>query len=746
MAMCAYAQDGDVVTLENRALQIRLARSPAPHIAQLIHKATGTSVVSAPAVKDLFVVAFFKEDGSSDLVESSTAGQSSMNIEKVEGGARLTMTYSTFPKAKGLAVQVTITCLEQDPLTRWTIGLANNTGRKVSSVRFPIVTGAPAIGSPDDDFIVLPYLPGALIENPAKNWRVGQSVALPYPGMLSAQFIAYQDRTAGVYLAGMDAQGYPMSLAISKRAEGLQLHHEFSMPADAEKGWSSPYSVSLGVTQGTWCDTADIYKSWAVRQPWCARTLAQRDDVPAWWKAGPDVHVCEVRTYDSKRACTGSYYPKLLDHLRTFQAKIDGPIVAMLAGWENHRRWTAGDYFPIFDRENAKKAIAEMKKEGFRPFFYLSGLFYTFENEGVDGSKIPHAEKYLPYFVVDPKTGRPREFKLDESNPGPGPVWRRHSYEFCVGVPFTREFFRGVIDQAHELGVDVLQMDQTVQGAGSPCYTTQHGHTPGIGLYESQAFQALLQDLRAYGKGKNADFALFHEEPHEQLIQCLDGFHVREYKEKWWYRGSPGAVGIPLFSYLYHEYAIGYGGDSAGLSKDNVRANVRAHAVNLVTGRTPGGSIWWSPKSMYEAHPDQIRMIRNHCRLLKTRAKDYLMLGRMLHPYELDVPKVQCKVWPGHGKPLAVVEDPAILTSSWQSPDGGVGHLFVNISEAPQTLKVGLDTRNAPCPDSRDVDVYSSEQDAFQPLWKDVPLPKEFTRNLAPGEAVFVEVRRTGKG
>jgi hypothetical protein len=131
---------------------------------------------------------------------------------------------------------------------------------------------------------------------------------------------------------------------------------------------------------------------------------------------------------------------------------------------------------------------------------------------------------------------------------------------------------------------------------------------------------------------------------------------------------------------------------------------------------------------------------------LKTRAKDYLMLGRMLHPYELDVPKVQCKVWPGHGKPLAVVEDPAILTSSWQSPDGGVGHLFVNISEAPQTLKVGLDTRNAPCPDSRDVDVYSSEQDAFQPLWKDVPLPKEFTRNLAPGEAVFVEVRRTGKG
>jgi hypothetical protein len=139
-------------------------------------------------------------------------------------------------------------------------------------------------------------------------------------------------------------------------------------------------------------------------------------------------------------------------------------------------------------------------------------------------------------------------------------------------------------------------------------------------------------------------------------------------------------------------------------------------------------------------------MIRNHCRLLKTRAKDYLMLGKMLHPYELDVPKVQCKVWLGHGKPPAIVEDPAILTSSWQSPDGGVGHLFVNISEAPQALKVGLDTRNAPPLNPCDTEVYSSEENAFQPLWKDAQLPKEFTRTLAPAEAIFVEVRKASKG
>ena len=63
--------------------------------------------------------------------------------------------------------------------------------------------------------------------------------------------------------------------------------------------------------------------------------------------------------------------------------------------------------------------------------------------------------------------------------------------------------------------------------------------------------------------------------------------------------------------------------------------------MNLVTGRTPGGAVWSSPQNMLDAHPDQIAMIRNHCRLLKTRAKDFLMLGKMLHPYELTVPRVE---------------------------------------------------------------------------------------------------------
>lgn len=727
----------NVVSLENRVLRLELGQTPAPYLERLVHKASGLAVVAHPAHKSLFALTLTKADGNLVTVESTQAGESSVSA----AAGQVTLKYGKFP-GLDLAVEVTVTCAASDPLTRWSIRVENKTGRPLKTVRFPQLLAVPAIGDGQDDCLVLPALAGTLIENPAANWKNGQSITLGYPGNLSAQFIAYQDRAAGVYLAGMDTAGHPMSLAVFKQPDGFRLWHEYT-PVTAGSVWQSPYPIAVGVTQGTWCDTADQYKRWALKQSWCAKTLAERPDIPAWWKAGPDVYVSEVRTYDGKRACTGSFYPQLADYLHTWQTKIDGPVVAMLGGWENHRRWTAGDYFPAFDATNAKLVIARLRQDGIRPFFYLSGLYYTFRNTGRDGGEIPAAQQYAAAYVLDEKTHQPKEYVLDESNPSA--EWKRQSYEFCVGAPQTQRFFCDVVDQAHALGVDVLQMDQTTGGGGDACYATGHGHAPGTGLYQSHAFWDLLDAMRQRGKQNTADFVLFHEEAHEQLIQHLDGFHVREYYEKRWYRAYPGAVGIPLFDYLYHEFAIGYGGDSASLSKDNNRGNVRSHAINLVTGRTPGGAVWSSHANMLEAHPDQVAAVRAHSRLLKTRAGAFLMLGTMLHPFELAVPKLAIPIAAKRGDKY-VREDiptPAILTSSWQAPDGRIGHLFFNLAETRQPLQVALDTRNAPAAPAYDAEIYrSTAGEAFQPLWQKAALPKAFSTELAPLEVVFVELVR----
>jgi hypothetical protein len=120
------------------------------------------------------------------------------------------------------------------------------------------------------------------------------------------------------------------------------------------------------------------------------------------------------------------------------------------------------------------------------------------------------------------------------------------------------------------------------------------------------------------------------------------------------------------------------------------------------------------------------------------------MLGRMLHPYELAVPDLGLSVPVRRGGKWTrqPIPTPAILTSSWQSPAGRIGHLFVNISETRQPLAVSLDTRNAQAAaKAYDAEVHrSTAGQAFQPLWQHVQLPREYHVDLAPLEAVFVEL------
>ncbi len=522
--MCAHglsaSDTGEVVTLENQVLRLEIRTAPAPYVDQLVHRSSGRALVAGVTHPSLFSIILTNEEGRRETIDSAQAGESSVGAEKSGGASKVTITYRKFP-ASDLAAVVTVVSDESSALTLWSLQVKSATHQRLEVIRFPQLLAVPTIGAGRDDCLVLPALPGTLIQNPAETWGEGQSVTLSYPGNLSAQFLAYQDRAAGIYLAAMDTAGCPMSLSVLKQAEGYRLWHEFvPVPAtsrvaaggsDQETQWESPYPVAIGVTQGTWQESADQYKQWAVLQPWCARKLTEREDIPTWWKNGPAVHVLEVRTYDDSRACNGSYYPQVLHHIRTFRDKIDGPVVPMLAGWENHRRWTAGDYFPVFDAENAQRVLGQLRDEGFRPFVFLSGLFFTFRNEGRDGEDIPAAKQYRASYVVDAESGEPRTYELNESNRAG--EWKRHSHEFCVAAPQTREFFHQVVDQLHAQGIDVLQMDQTTSGAGDACFASTHDHSPGAGLYQSQAFWHLLETMRNVAKATRQTSCYFMKNP-----------------------------------------------------------------------------------------------------------------------------------------------------------------------------------------------------------------------------------------
>ncbi len=737
------AAQNDTLTVENARVRFVFATKPIPSLLQLVEKPSGVNLLADPAAQALFALTLRKADGGTTTVDGRSAKQGSIQVTPMTGGQRIALAFAGLGPDGNLKVDIEGHLADDEPIAQWSIAVDNPGSQTLAAVRFPYVAAVPAIGETGDDFIVAPALPGAIIRNPAAEWPAGFSLGWAFPGGQSAQFFSYQDHTAGLYLASMDTTDHGRALQIAKQGgDRFLLYQEYRLPEQVPALWKSPYDVALGATSGTWQQTADLYKRWAVQQPWCARTLAQRDDIPDFWKHGPCIHTVEVRTYNAERLCNGSYYPKLLEHLRTFRQRIDGPVVPMLAGWENHRRWTAGDYFPVFDESNAKRVIPELRRDGFSPLLFLSGLYYTFDNEGRDGSPVSGAERYRQSLVIDKATGKPKEALLNESS-GQN-TWKRHSYEFCPAAPETKAFFRSVVERLHALGVDIVQMDQTTSGAGAACYGTSHGHLPGPGTFQATAFHDLLRDMRQYGRSLDPQFLLFHEEVHEELIPLLDGFHTRESRERWWYRAAPGARGIPLFSYLYHEYAIAYGGEGPRATKEKSPAVVRQHAVNLVTGKTPAQSVWSYQQAVAETHPDQITMLRNHQHLLKTEAQRFLMLGRMLHPLEFDVATVSFPIAAQRqGKWVSEpFDEKAVLTSSWQSPEGLVGHCLVNITDQKQPLRLKLDTRNAPSWPKADVDLYRADHpETPEHLARQVALPYDYQMELAPLEALFFVLR-----
>jgi hypothetical protein len=68
------------------------------------------------------------------------------------------------------------------------------------------------------------------------------------------------------------------------------------------------------------------------------------------------------------------------------------------------------------------------------------------------------------------------------------------------------------------------------------------------------------------------------------------------------------------------------------------------------------------------------------------------------YPLEFDVPSTTFQIGVGekekwHSVPFV---ERAVLTSSWQSPEERVGHCLVNVTDAKQSVRLSLDTRNAP--------------------------------------------------
>ena len=284
----ATAAENDTV-LRNSRLTLTLSQKANGAILSLMDNATGAEFVAPQAAPRLFNLAFSKKsEPTGDRFYLSSRDAQSYSVRSKSDGA--TLTYDKFANWP-LRVVCTATVSKKDSLVRWRLTASIPEELVLEEVQFPfVVLRAPLGNDVADDAAVFGHTKGGVIRRPGAmkpGWRVyGRQ-----PGSLAAQFGCYYDNSCGVYLAAYDSKGYPKDFEMRRTAEGIEM--DWNPHCYVSKSYTTDFDVVMTTFAGSgdsptdWRDAADIYKSWALTQPWCATLFQRRKDIPTWMKEGP---------------------------------------------------------------------------------------------------------------------------------------------------------------------------------------------------------------------------------------------------------------------------------------------------------------------------------------------------------------------------------------------------------------------------------------------------------------------------
>lgn len=690
--------------LENERLLIELDAGGA--LRAVIDKRTGRNYIEAPPGygRPLFRIILTETDSDGQVLPGEIVLDSllasSCKLEKDASGARLSLHYG---QIDGLPLDVSCAVsLDADaPLSRWTISVRNRSEYAIKEIVYPVVHAVYQLGeSMYDDRIVVPRHDGHLVGNPdAHPWesdgipRDNQRYLYPgegrnLPAGMSAQLSAYYDADGGLYMAVHDEAGYPKRLGPAVIESDEVKQFDFSpghiAPELPGRSVDIEYDTVIGCFDGDWQTAADIYKQWAVTTAWCAKTVAEREDIPEWIKKGAFFFNFRLRHQEDGE----QFLERAPAYVEKWQRVLGIPIVAMMCGWERIGEWTGPEYFPPYGGdERFARMCRTLKEKGIKPFpFGLSGLKLAIRKKIPRNGAQPELavdydarqrfrETYLPHAATRPGG----EAILDSAvNSWDG----LHAYA-CPATAQARDQLHGAsMKLVADYGVQVSQADQLFNGATTECYNTEHGHPPGRGVWQIEAIRSIYRDLRREGKALDDAFILSQEWQSELFLQELDIYHCRNYDQ------PRGIAGIPLFSYLYHEYQMSYGGDWSSFLSDNTNG-VYYHAANFVNGNMPAGS----PQTMLkmsrniepeEADPRILRIAVNACALF-VRFTDFLLQGKMLNTPPLQVPGETIRfVGVNFGFAKGDMTVPAVLHRAWQAPDGKIAYALANVTERMQ--------------------------------------------------------------
>lgn len=557
---------------------------------------------------------------------------------------------------------------------------------RVSKVCFPVMTvRAPfSDAGGGEDRLLLPDCDGILIHDPAKNLGTRE---IMYPGKASLQMIAAYDNYSGLAVIVRDSAAYAKRFSVCHKTQALEISITHILPEIELRQWELNYDIAIAglcrtsESDGlTWEDAADLYRAWAVTQPWCRKKMAQRVatfEVPEWITE-PVLIVTLALRGQLPEGDTGDRIELIPEQVMRWRNLVGARVICLVVSWEKLGKWIAPNYFPPFGGEARFKEMLRLIHDGNgMAMVFLSGLCWTLHrdlapSEGVD-SLVDQQQEFdscAKSSSIYDEYGKVLIEGIPKKDPG----------QFATICPTTflaREILLNASRHCQELGIDWVQIDQIVGGGMAPCFNPMHDHPPGGGAWCSGALAKLFGEIRSECKRYNRDFVFSIEEPGEYYIPLLDTYHSRDLRP----RDGKGVVGVPLFTHVYHDYIAGYGSEGACVTENLNVYCLYQIGTNLVSGKIPSIAIWDRWFEPEKIHPTELRLLRSHIELLQSPVGEFLNFGRRVGSKELDVPVREVIYLERDRTTCHKLITPSILHSSWVLEDGRECTIFASIAE-----------------------------------------------------------------
>ena len=456
-------------------------------------------------------------------------------------------------------------------------------------------------------------------------------------------------------------------------ADGRFIHspvHYVPLTPENRAAFAMPYRCTFGKFAGCWYEGAQIYREWALRQPWY---LDRRPVSPV---------LREISMWVWNRGNADDVIPPV-ERLR----RDAGTPVALDWYW-----WHANPYdtdYPEFwpPREGVgvfRKALARLARQGIFTQVYTNGMTWDIDTASfgsdngrdslqINRDKTPTAMMFNPY--------------------------TRHRLAIMCGeAPEFHKKISAIADRLAGCGLPGLYLDMIGSAAFTPCRNPAHRHVRGGGSYQREGYYRYVSEIRR----KHPELLLSTEYAHEMMDLFDSGIMLDSSLERCF--GTTELEAVPAYTAVYHEGVTLFGSyalpdgippwDSRWPDADRWKRESKWHRkfprqFFFELGRCIVWGIQPCVCNLQLRHAEDPEFADEYRFILRVAAfrsenVEVLSSWRMLSPEGFECGKVKVKFMKRgiftrrHEANVIEKELPAVLHSFWEGPRGERVAVLVN--------------------------------------------------------------------